>query len=284
MPEREEILAPVHALVIESEVLQSGARQLGQLHGKKAISVERMIFERIRRHLRLAQIRSPKVVEIDDQNAVGFQVRKIHLQRGGIHGDQSIHGVAGRENVVRREMHLESADAGQRARRGANFSGKVGKRRQIVAVQRDRVGELAAGDLHAVAGVAAETDYGLVNYFALALRNLNGGQSHSFLGPHVHECGEIRKCTVFLFEIFHADENLLAPGKRSTTRVTGKRKLGKQSLRFGHSVRCKAAKARCPAKMDPSDHAFAGVGERAISAAAQTSSPIERISCKALLV
>jgi hypothetical protein len=90
---------------------------------------------------------------------------------------------------------------------------------------------------------------------------------------------------VFLFEIFHADENLLAPGKRSTTRLTGKRKLGKQSLRFGHSVRCVAAIARCPAKMDVTDRALAGIGERAISAtASQTSSPIERISCKALLV
>jgi hypothetical protein len=38
---------------------------------------------------------------------------------------------------------------------------------------------------------------------------------------------------VFLFEIFHADENLLAPGKRSTTRVTGKRKLGSSHYASG---------------------------------------------------
>ena len=99
-----------------------------------------------------------KSSHVDDQDAVGLQVLDIHFQRGGIHGDQHVHGVAGRVDVARRKLDLESADAGKRARRGANFGREIRERGQIVAVQRDGIGELAAGDLHAVAGVAAEAD------------------------------------------------------------------------------------------------------------------------------
>ena len=55
-------------------------------------------------------------------------------------------------------MNLETADTGQRARRGANFGREVGERGEIVAEKSGRIGELAAGDLHAVARVAAEAD------------------------------------------------------------------------------------------------------------------------------
>src|ERR1700679_3836611 len=123
-------------------------------------------------------------------------------------------------------MDLEAADAWQSSCRGADFSREVRKGGQIVAVESDCIGELAAGDLHAVAGIAAETDYGVLNYFTLALRNFDGGQSHSFLGPHVHKCGEIRTIPISFAKIFHADENPSALGKRSTTREAGTRKLG----------------------------------------------------------
>ena len=64
---------------------------------------------------------------------------------------------------------------------GARISaGKSGKRGQVVAVERDGIGELAAGDLHAVAGVAAETDAGFINYFALSARNFRYGRWHIF--------------------------------------------------------------------------------------------------------
>jgi hypothetical protein len=56
--QREEILAAVDALVVEPQVFQRGARELGQLDGKEPVAVERMVFERVRRHLRLAQIES----------------------------------------------------------------------------------------------------------------------------------------------------------------------------------------------------------------------------------
>ena len=64
-------------------------------------------------------------------------------------------------------MQLEAAYSGQSARRGADFGGIVGKSANVVAVKRDRIGELAAGDLHAVAGIAGEADDGAINDFAL---------------------------------------------------------------------------------------------------------------------
>ena len=71
-----------------------------------------MIFERADFYLSLTQIVFLEVVEVDDQDAVGFEVREIHFQRGGIHGDQDIDAVAGGVHVVRRKVNLESADSG----------------------------------------------------------------------------------------------------------------------------------------------------------------------------
>ncbi len=124
-------------------------------------------------YLRLAQIVFAEVVEVDDENAVGLEVREIHFQRGGIHGDQNVDAVAGRVNVVRGKMDLESADAGKRARRGANFGREIREGGEIVAEQRGGVGELAAGDLHAVAGVTAEADDGAIDDFFFAPDDIN---------------------------------------------------------------------------------------------------------------
>ena len=73
-------------------------------------------------------------------------------------------------------MNLESADAGKRAGRSANLGGEVGERGQIIAIECCCVRELAAGDLHSVARVTAETDAGFIYYFALSMRNFGYGR------------------------------------------------------------------------------------------------------------
>src|SRR5271156_1684381 len=127
-----------------------------------------MILERADGDLRLAQIAFAKVIGIDDENAVGFQVRQVHFQRGGIHGDQYVHAVSGRVHVARGEMDLEAADTRQSAGGGANFGGVVRESGQVVAVQGDGIGELATGDLHAVTGITAEADDRLIYGFPFA--------------------------------------------------------------------------------------------------------------------
>ena len=67
-------------------------------------------------------------------------------------------------------MQLKTANAGDGPGRSADFGRIVGERGDIVSVERDRVGELAAGNLHAVAGVAGKANHRAFNHFALGLR------------------------------------------------------------------------------------------------------------------
>ncbi len=64
-------------------------------------------------------------------------------------------------------MNLEAAYAGKRSRRGANFSGIIGEGGQVVSVQGDRIRELVARNLHAVAGISAKAKNGFFDDFAL---------------------------------------------------------------------------------------------------------------------
>ena len=95
---------------------------------------------------------------VDDQDAAGFQILDVRLQRGGIHGDEDVQVVAGREHRQRGEVQLEGADPGERPRGGADLGGKVRERREIVAGECGPGGELHPGDLHAVTGITREAD------------------------------------------------------------------------------------------------------------------------------
>ena len=77
-------------------------------------------------------------------------------------------------------MDLESADAGKSAGRSADLGREVRERGQVVAIERCCIRELAAGDLHSVAGVTAKTNAGFIDYFALAARNFRYGRWHIF--------------------------------------------------------------------------------------------------------
>src|ERR1700676_541327 len=81
-------------------------------------------------------------------------------------------------------MKLKSADAGKRAGRGANFGRIVRERGDIVAVERDGIGELAAGNLHPVAGISGEADDRVGGDFAprFYLRNFRSS-GHPVLSP-----------------------------------------------------------------------------------------------------
>ena len=83
-----------------------------------------------------------EVVEVDDQDSVGLQIGKIRLQRRGIHGDQGIDAVAGRIDVARRKMDLESADARKRALQGV-----------LVVIMKIK-GCTATGDLTCLTGLS----------------------------------------------------------------------------------------------------------------------------------
>src|SRR5262249_7964795 len=104
---------------------------------------------------------------IDDEYAVCFEVRKIRFQRSRIHRNEDVHSVAGRENLIRREMELVTAYAGQGSGGGADFGREVRERGDVVAVKRHSVRERASRNLHTVARVSGEANYRAVNDFAL---------------------------------------------------------------------------------------------------------------------
>ena len=59
--------------------------------------------------------------------------RDVRLQGGRVHRDEDVRAVAGREDVVVGEVHLEARHAGQRPGRGADLGREVGERREVVA-------------------------------------------------------------------------------------------------------------------------------------------------------
>ena len=61
-------------------------------------------------------------------------------------------------DLVAGEVQLEGRDTGQGSGRGADFRRIVGKGADVIPKQGRRRGELRAGQLHAVAGVAGEAD------------------------------------------------------------------------------------------------------------------------------
>jgi hypothetical protein len=108
--------------------------------------------------LGFAQIRLGECLAIDDQHPVRLQIFEVDLQRRRVHRHQYVAGIAGREDLAGGKMQLEAAHAGERARRGADLRGKIRQRAEIVAGERRFDRELRAGELHAVAGVAGETN------------------------------------------------------------------------------------------------------------------------------
>src|SRR5258708_25082628 len=63
-------------------------------------------------------------------------------------------------------MQLETADTRNRSRGGADFRRIIRKGRNIIAIECGGIGELVAGNLHAVARVAREAYDRLVEHFA----------------------------------------------------------------------------------------------------------------------
>src|SRR5437867_1121181 len=81
-------------------------------------------------------------------------------------------------------MELETAYTGNGTRRSANFRRIVREGGDVVAVERDGIRELVAGNLHAVAGIAREANHRLIDYFALVLNWWNFRECrHSCANP-----------------------------------------------------------------------------------------------------
>ena len=128
--------------------------------GKHLVGGQAAVLQRI---FFVAGLLQPLLVEgvlVDDQNAARDQIDQIRRQRGRVERHQRVDLIAGSENLLAGEMDLETAHAGLGAARSANLGRKIRERGDVVAGQRRRIRELRAGQLHAVARVAAKAHGG----------------------------------------------------------------------------------------------------------------------------
>ena len=158
-PEREEVLRAVALARADREVLDRLAVQRGDgdLDHLEAVAqmLERVLVRLVARALERLLVER---VAVDDHHAAGAQVVDVGAQRGGIERDEHVGLVGGRAHVGRGEVDLEARDACERAGGSADLGGEVGKRGEVVAGERRRFGELGAGELDSIAGVATETN------------------------------------------------------------------------------------------------------------------------------
>ena len=151
-------------------------------------ALERAVLERVRLVAGLLQVALRERVLVDDDRRAALELADVRAQRGRVHRDQHVRRVARREDVARGEVDLERRDAGERAGRSADLGGEVGQRREVVAEHRGRVGEPAAGQLHAIAGVAGEPhDDSLPLLDALRYRSHFTPSSLRLLVTHCHQ-------------------------------------------------------------------------------------------------
>ena len=158
-PEGPEVLAAARVALAETERLRRVHRELRDVDLDDLVAVEHAALARVGLIARFREAAGGEAVDIeDDQRAVGNQ-RQIDLERGRVERDEHVRRVAGRRDRPRPEVNLICRDAERRADRRADLRGEIGERREIVADERSRRDELGSHQLHAVAGVAGETDH-----------------------------------------------------------------------------------------------------------------------------
>ena len=154
----EHVLRPRGVLAGQAELLDRLDRHPGQVDGLQRVLVQRVVLERVRVVPRLGQVAGGEVVGVDDDRRALGEVPQVRLQRGRVHRDEDVGGVARGEDVVVGEVHLERRDARQRALRRPDLGGEVGQRHQVVAEHGRLLGEPVPRQLHPVTGVAREPD------------------------------------------------------------------------------------------------------------------------------
>jgi len=159
--QREEILRAVLLFRVELEVGDGLVREAGHVDLVQAVALgQRGIVQRVLRVAGLVEIALLEGRGVDDQQAAGLEVAKMHLERSRIHRHQAVETVARRVHALAAELQLEAGDAEQRAGRGADLGGEVRQRGDVIARPRRLGGELLARQLHAIAGVSGEADHG----------------------------------------------------------------------------------------------------------------------------
>ena len=154
--QRPQVLAAQRVLVGQARLFDGLQREFGNVEGDQLIPVERSVLQRVGVVPGLAQIAFAETAGVGDDDAAGLEAGQFDLQRRRVHGDQHVEGIARRLDDARSEIDLERRDAEQGAGGCADFGGEVGEGRQFVSGEGGRQGELAARQLHTVAGITCK--------------------------------------------------------------------------------------------------------------------------------
>ena len=154
--EGEEVLGPFCVPGLHAQLLAGLLGERGHRRPDQPIGVEVVALQRVMVIAGLGQVALDEGVGVDDHGATVEQGGQLGPECRRVHGDQHVWSVAGREDVVVRNVDLEGRDAGERSGRGADLGRVFREGGEVVAEQGTRRGEPLAGELHAVARVAGE--------------------------------------------------------------------------------------------------------------------------------
>ena len=137
-------------------------RQRGHRDGLHDVVGQLVGLQRVGLVADLGEVALGELVGVGDDQPAARQVGDVGLQRRGVHRDEDVGTVARGQDVVVGDLNLERRNAGQRPCWCADLGGVIRLRRKVIAEQRGLGGEPVTGELHAVAGVAGETDDNLL--------------------------------------------------------------------------------------------------------------------------
>ena len=106
-----------------------------------------------------------ETVRIDDDASRRLGKLVLRLEGGSVHRYQHVAQVAWGKHLAGSDVNLEAAHACQRALRGADVGGIIRERADVVSDGSRDGGEEVSSQLHAVAGVAREAHYHLLQFF-----------------------------------------------------------------------------------------------------------------------
>ena len=165
--EREHVLRALRVLAGDVELFKRLDGQRSQRHRVHAVLIEGTVLERVIVVPDLRQVALGELVGVDDQVGAARQVLEVRLECRRVHRDEHVRRVAGRENIVVREVQLEAAHAGERSGGRADLRGEVRQGGQVVAEDGGLLGKPVSGELHAVTGVPREPDDYVVEFLDL---------------------------------------------------------------------------------------------------------------------
>ncbi len=153
-----EILAPQTFFRRDVELLDGLKRHLRDIDLDDPVFRKGTVGQRIGCPACFLVIPGGKRAHVQYDEAAVLQFPDVHLERGGIQRDQNIGCVAGSLDDPGAKINLKRRDAKSRSDRRSNLGGEIRERRQVVAGQCRGIGELATGDLDAVARIAREAN------------------------------------------------------------------------------------------------------------------------------